>query len=104
MVPTTTVAASLQGRYEGESSLDFSRSLTLLTVSNRRKVSPTLNRVAMHWAATEDKSLVHYTAPILSILGLDTIVMPRLLPMRCLVGGPGDPPVTWAMSWVTSTF
>ena len=50
MVPTTTVAASLQGRYEGESSLDLSRSLTLLTVSNRRKVSPTLNRVAMHWA------------------------------------------------------
>ena len=56
MVPTTTVAASLQGRYEGESSLDLSRSLTLLTVSNRRKVSPTLNRVAMHWAVKEEHS------------------------------------------------
>ena len=56
MVPTTTVAASLQGRYEGESSLDLSRSLTLLTVSNRRKVSPTLNRVAMHWAVKEEMS------------------------------------------------
>ena len=60
MVPTTTVAASLQGRYEGESSLDFSRSLTLLTVSNRRNVSPTLNRVAIHWAVTEEMSI---TAP-----------------------------------------
>ena len=61
MVPTTTVAASLQGRYEGESSLDLSRSLNLLTVSNRRKVSPTLNRVAMHWAVKAEM----YLGPIL---------------------------------------
>ena len=46
----------------------------MLMVSNRRKVSPTLKRVAMQPA------------------------------MRWRVGGPGEPPVTWAISWSTSTF
>lgn len=38
------------GKKLGESSLFFRMSLHLLTVSNRRNVSPTLNKVARHLA------------------------------------------------------
>ena len=40
---------SLVNKYVGESSLFFSMSLSLLTVSKRRNASPTLNKVAKQW-------------------------------------------------------
>lgn len=44
------LAYSLVARTDGESSLFFSMSLHLLTVSNSKKVSPTENRVARQLA------------------------------------------------------
>ena len=52
MAPTTTVAASRQGRKAGESSLVFRKSLQRLIVSKSRKVSPTLKRVARQEASS----------------------------------------------------